>query len=205
VSEGGTARRGWHDQWLLDVCSGAHTHDGRTTQYNRLVVLQGVLLRLLRRRAIRRSDVSFFGHPIARAVCCMGQARRRAASHESVMAAAIVLVMSAIIGVLTGLAYHGMGKLARSKRVRAALTNWQARWRVPHVVVELAFVAVALPAIIAPFATVLSLPRLVAAAGIAAEPLVVLAAPITGLLALGVTMRARRRMRSRSTGCLGST
>lgn len=109
------------------------------------------------------------------------------------MALAVGLLVSAVAGVLAGYAYHGLQKVASSERLRAALAHWQARWRVPHAINELVFAVIALPLTIAPFAIILSTPRWLAATGVALEPFIVVAAPITGLLALGVTMRGLRK------------
>jgi hypothetical protein len=109
------------------------------------------------------------------------------------MTVAMVLLVSALVGVLAGFAYHSLQSVAGKERFAARLAHWQARFRVPHIVVELAFVAISLPLTIAPFVIVMVVPLRIDAAVLPASPLVIIAAPITSLLALGVTSRVLRK------------
>jgi hypothetical protein len=112
----------------------------------------------------------------------------------------IPLLIAVLSGVLAGVAYQGLQKIASSERVARVVFRWQTAWHMPHVLLEFVLILFALPFVIAPFAFLLSMPRWLRAAGIAADPIALVAAPIIGLLALGVTMRTlRKRNRAKQT------
>ena len=89
-------------------------------------------------------------------------------------------------------------------RTRSACAPWSCvgrRLAVLLVLLELALVLIALPLVVAPFAFPLFIPRWLVTSKLVSDPSVIVAALITALLALGVTMRVLAKWR-RSDGLL---